>query len=450
MSTIVQTLNKLDAGQMKFTLQIMLCTFCLIHISANAQDNVEAKEKWLSKAYERGAYLVKELAVDTDWPLIWLEVEGQASLMILDTGASNFNFVQEKFDNIITPIEATQAKTLNGIRQQIKPLNISLFPNSGRTFLTGISYSFSWEAWELPDFVEPFISGVTTALRWDDKIAAIQRDQTHGLIAFLPSPATDPYAQSTVFDIELVDNWAMIAKIPLLLNGSSEPRIFQLLIDTGSEGSIAIKRSELPNNILLNQLADETSSTILGLEEETPVLNGHLPLGSGLIEVSINAVSEFSVFSGISHDGVIGSSLLNRFNYIIDAEAGKLILDLNEIEFDDPSAPDTSRLDNIRSRLLPYTAPTPTWSGYIVLQPNEWGYQYGLQERDIIFEVDNQRISHLNFDTLGQELGWSEDPIEICWARPLSENPSPSDYETYCHIIDIEAMLAPFKQADTE
>ena len=417
---------------------------------SSAKPQTEA-EDWADDAYERGAYLVKGLGVDTDWPLIWMRVEGELHLMLLDTGAGNLHIIEEKFEGILTPLDAVDTFLDKDIRQRIEPLILSSTTDSEATYSSGISYSFSWKNLGLPDFVEPAISGIVPVFRWEGEIAAIERNQSLGLLAFLPSPVNQPFEQAAVFNIELVDDWAMITEIPLLLGGKDEPEVFKLLIDTGSEGGIDIKKSELPKDILLNHLAEETSVTILGGKEETPTQTTHLSLGSDFIEVSLDAVEGFPEFSdGVEADGIIGSKTLNKFNYVIDAEAGQLILDLSGVDFDDPSAPNNSRIDDIHYRLLPQTMSTADWNGYVVVKPGDWGYQYALQKRDIIYEINGQRVAPSNYDTLGQELYWPDAPIYVCWARPLSAEPSPSDYDTFCHTIDMDANLAPFRQAKAE
>ena len=54
-------------------------------------------------AYDRGAYYFTHNIVDHPWPLLSVNVEGQPSLMVYDTGVSEVFLFRELFD--LTPAE---------------------------------------------------------------------------------------------------------------------------------------------------------------------------------------------------------------------------------------------------------------------------------------------------------------------------------------------------------
>lgn len=382
-------------------------------------------------AYDRGAYYFTHNIVDHPWPLLSVNVEGQPSLMVYDTGVSEVFLFRELFD--LTPAEEQRSYKIDIQNRSLEPVTIQLFEGDNGFEAEWVS-DIPWASIGYPDYVKPFISGLIAPLHYGGKTAAFERNPQENWFALFKSPYDPDFKNPVNIKIETVFKEVELVDLKVRLPGANDFQTLRLWIDTGHSGDLELK-SHLFSLEALEATPETFSYSGAGKNSSRYVEGVTVLIGEKTLE--LNSVSSSADLPTISKevelDGIIGSQFLNRFHHVIDVEAGVLILELDGADLT-PSSAYTSG--------IPATVPFPDWNGAVIIDPEDWAERHDVLEADIIYSVNGEDIVPHKYLTMIRQAIDTTTSNEVCIFRRKHEN---TEGKVFC--FDTEPTTSP-QEAD--
>lgn len=189
--------------------------------------------------------------------------------------------------------------------------------------------------------------------------------------------------------------------IDITLRGQRDAVDLPVMFDTGGVGALLIASEQaLPAG---EPLFRAQASGLGGGAETSVYQYAGVTVGQYAVPDVIGAVYR----DAPGAKSIMGTSLINRFNLIVDYAAAQLYLSPNQ-RFE--KADFANRFGAI---LLPHTN-----GAYInSLRPDSVAQALGLKTGDVIVTVNGEQISHQNFDASDEALAKLEQVAQICYLR---------------------------------
>ena len=332
-----------------------LVSLCALPIHAQDETNQDAQAQ-IDAVFDRGAHLVTATSPEHGWPLFTVNIDGQPSLFVYDTGTTQTVLFRELFDTV--PLDLQPETDLPIEQRWIQPVKFQLHPDS-KGFNIDYPIDSSWDEFGFPSYVQPFFSGLLAPITLGGTPTAFERNPDENWFALFESPHDPEFSATLKIGMTPNGNNTGIALLKVRLPGSDELKTLRLLVDTGFNGDLSLK-SELFAPGTINGEAGLAHSTIVGQVPITYIENVGVQIGKETIELNSVAVAEDPRFasSELEFDGLLGSEFLNRFHHVIDVAAGALILEMDGADLS-PSRKYTPGGPGI--------APFPNWDGGVII-----------------------------------------------------------------------------------
>lgn len=230
----------------------------------------------------------------------------------------------------------------------------------------------------------------------------------------------DPHGFESVANEMLRDGWVKVpldvvkrtifVKSKVLLKGQSEPIELKLLLDTGSNGGLALSPNTHEKIALPEQYYSSKGIGFSGDFETLVGLVSHIDLGGFQVNELTSTFSDNAVISShrtLGSHGAIGMPVFSKFNVVFNYQDGYMLIKPNS-QFNTPIRAD-------RSGLRMYVHK----DGYIVklIAEGSAAEQSNLQLGDVIVSFNNEPATAEKMVNFRQLLTSTADKINICWMR---------------------------------
>jgi hypothetical protein len=346
------------------------------------------------------------LRIDAQGPLIEILVDGQPARLLYDSGAGALVLFEQSFPNLAqSVVERYEAPVFGGsqnaVFKRVRPVSLTWGDiNIERPFVNMVDHSSFLSGKNDTPFFEGILGPITVKNEKHESVIIF--DAPNKVVKHLTPGKKAKFKKSKSFKLKRDKSWHWRVEMPVILEGETQKRILNLVVDTGAAQGLILNQEKL--GVIGNTSGFVTVSRGLGGQSED-VYGGRSRIFIGKESVLVDTDIAQTLPFAKDADGFLGWPFLRRFRIAYDFERGKMIIDRQDGDFED---------DKIRPSTFKATGyPVSDWMGFKVTEVGTWK-SAGLEKGDILRSVDDIRLSSTAMYSVLKSSAAS--PI-ICWQR---------------------------------